>query len=166
MSIGRVLMSFALGISLTACLEPVEGGTEMGKSETVSTYDSKLAAELGADEYGMRNYVLCLLKTGPMDSKITEGAERQEIFAGHFANMTKLSAEKKLVIAGPFIDDEQMRGLYIFNVATIAEAEELVQTDPAVAAGIFVPELTKYYGSAALLEINKIHKSIQKTKIY
>ena len=55
-----------------------------------------------------------------------------KIFRGHFANMKKLAEEKKLVLAGPFVDDKEKRGLYIFNVETIEEARELVKTDPAV----------------------------------
>jgi len=79
--------------------------------------------------------------------------------------MKTLAEAKKLVLSGPFIEGEGKRGLYIFNVATIPEAEELVQSDPAVAAGIFVPEFTKYYGSAALMQIQDVHQTIQKTKI-
>lgn len=30
-----------------------------------SEYDARLAASLGADDYGMRQYVLVILKTGP-----------------------------------------------------------------------------------------------------
>jgi len=140
--------------------------SETGKlSPTESVYDADRADALGADEYGMRSYVMVILNTGPMDAEITDAEERAEIFKGHFANMTTLAEGKKLVLSGPFIEGEGRRGLYIFNVPTIEEAEVLVQSDPAVAAGIFVPEFTKYYGSAALMEIQEIHKTLQKTKI-
>ncbi|WP_416879496.1 YciI family protein, partial [Litorimonas sp.] len=82
-----------------------------------------------------------------------------------FSNMKTLAEEKKLVLAGPFVGDEEKRGLYIFNVQTIEEAKELVKTDPAVEAGIFVPEFTKYYGSAALMGVNETHLKIQKTAV-
>ena len=123
-------------------------------------YDAALAAEVGADDYGMRSYVFVVLKTGPAD--ITDKARRDELFAGHFASMGRLAEEGKLVLAGPFIDGGDMRGLYIYNVATIEEAEALVLNDPAVAAGIFTPEFTKYYGSAALMKINELHAKVQK----
>ncbi len=126
-------------------------------------YDAALAQELGADEYGMRSYVMTVLKTGP--AEISDPEERNRIFRGHFANMKTLAEEKKLVLAGPFVGDEEKRGLYIFNVQTIEEAEELVKTDPAVEAGIFVPEFTKYYGSAALMGLNEAHLRIQKTAV-
>ena len=125
-------------------------------------YDAELARKLGADERGMKTYVLCILKTGPKDAEI-KGKERQDIFAGHFANIGRLAEEGKLAVAGPFEkNDRSYRGLYIFNVSTIEEAEKLVVLDPAVKAGVFVPELTLWYASASLMATPEIHKRIQK----
>jgi uncharacterized protein YciI len=129
-----------------------------------SRFDAELAKRLGADERGMRMYVLCILKTGPKDAEI-KGDARKEIFAGHFANIERLAGEGKLAVAGPFgKNDKGYRGLYIFNVATIEEAEKLVVLDPAVKAGVFVPDLTPWYGSAAMLVVNDTHKAIEKPK--
>ncbi|MCA1734357.1 MAG: YciI family protein, partial [Acidobacteria bacterium] len=62
-----------------------------------------------------------------------------------------MAEEGKLSLAGPFgKNDKSYRGLYVFNVATVDEAEKLVVLDPAVKAGIFVAELTPWYGSAAV----------------
>jgi uncharacterized protein YciI len=129
-----------------------------------SRFDPDLAKRLGADERGMRMYVMCILKTGPKDAEI-KGDERKEIFAGHFANIGRLADEGKLVVAGPFAkNDRSYRGLYIFNVATIEEAEKLVVLDPAVKAGVFVPELTPWYGTAAMMVVNDTHKRLEKPK--
>jgi uncharacterized protein YciI len=126
------------------------------------TYDPELAKKLGADERGMKMYVLCILKTGPKDAEI-KGDERKKIFEGHFANIGRLADEGKLAAAGPFgKNDKSYRGLYIFNVATIDEAEKLVVLDPAVKAGVFVPDLTLWYGSAAMMVVNDTHKRIVK----
>ena len=128
------------------------------------SYDAELAKKLGADERGMKSYVLCILKTGPKDGEI-KGDARKEIFAGHFANIGRLSDEGKLAVAGPFgKNDKSYRGLYIFNVSTIEEAEKLVNLDPAVAAGVFVPDLTPWYGSAGLMVVTDTHKRIEKPK--
>jgi uncharacterized protein len=119
--------------------------------ETVKVFDQHLADSLGADELGMKNYVLVILKTGEMDAKITDKAIRDSLFAGHFSNMTTMEKEGKLVVAGPFGKNEHaFRGLFILNVKTVAEAEALSKTDPAVNAGIFKVELYPWYGSAAL----------------
>jgi hypothetical protein len=50
-------------------------------------------------------------------------------------------------------------------VTTIEEAKNLVATDPAVKAGIFDMELHPWYGSAALMQVGTLHRSIQKTSI-
>lgn len=125
-------------------------------------FDPELAKKLGADERGMKMYILCILKTGPKDAEI-KGEERKKIFEGHFANITRLADEGKLAVAGPFDDNSKSwRGLYIFNVATIAEAEKLVLLDPAVKAGVFVADLTPWYASAALMLVPETHKRIAK----
>lgn len=127
-------------------------------------FDAKLAERLGADERGMKTYVLCILKTGPNDATV-QGEERKKIFAGHFANISRLAEEGKLAVAGPFgKNDRSYRGLYIFNVPTVEEAEKLVMLDPAVEAGVFVPELTPWYGSAAMMLVNETHRKIEKPK--
>jgi uncharacterized protein len=127
-------------------------------------FDPDLAKKLGADERGMRMYVLCILKTGPKDAEI-KGDARKEIFAGHFANIGRLADEGKLSVAGPFgKNDKGYRGLYIFNVATIEEAEKLVVLDPAVKAGVFVPDLTPWYGTAAMMVVSDTHKRLEKPK--
>lgn len=133
------------------------------KTKTPENYDAELAQKLGADDYGMRQYVFVILKTG--SAEITDEKKRKELFAGHFSNMGKLAKEGKLVLAGPFMEGDEKRGLFVFDVKTIEEARELVKTDPAIAAGIFEVELTKWYGSAALMMTNEIHTKIQKTAI-
>lgn len=126
-------------------------------------FDALLAKKLEADEFGMKTYVFCILKTGSNTTATAE--ERQKYFEGHMANIKKLTEEKKLVLAGPFMkNDRNYRGIFIFNCATIEEAKALVETDPAVAAKIFDVELTLWYSSAALMMVNENHIKIAKTK--
>ncbi len=147
------------GLFLAACVTPSPAPLANAPVE----YDAALAEELGADEYGMKSYVMVVLKTGP--AEITDEDQRNEIFRGHFANIERLADAGILVFAGPFMNADDKRGLYIFNVTEIADAEALVETDPAVAAGIFVSEYTQFYGSAALMRIPDLHTRIQRTKI-
>ena len=48
------------------------------------------------------------------------------------------------------------------TMLTVEEAQALVDTDPAVSAGILVPEMTPWYGSASLMATPEIHKKIAK----
>ncbi len=65
--------------------------------------------------------------------------------------MDRLAAEKKLVAAGPFYEnDRQYRGLFLYDVKTLDEAREFLKGDPTVTSGIFDVELFMWYGSAAL----------------
>ena len=138
---------------------------EANKPQSNPKYNDVLAKKLGGDAYGMKSYVLVILTTGPNDEKITDKQERGKLFSGHFANMSRLAKESKLVLAGPLMEDKPKRGLLILNVKTLQEAEALVKTDPAVKAGVFNYEMTKYYGSAALMQISEIHETIQHKKI-
>lgn len=167
----KYLFVFMMAWSVTACgnksldakFEPVAGAGEEEQTmeTTTSGFNAELAKELGADAYGMRSYVFVTIKTGPNDATITDETERAELFKGHFENMGKWAEEGKLVLAGPFMDTPPKRGLFIFDVATIEEAQELVKDDPTVASGIFELEYAKYYGSAALKKVNEIHGTIQ-----
>jgi uncharacterized protein YciI len=126
------------------------------------TYDSVLAKKLGADEYGMKSYIFVLLKTG--SNNIEKGSARDSIFAGHMKNIGRLADAGKLIIAGPFEEnDKSFRGIFILNVKTIPEAKELLETDPAVHAKVLDAELYEWYGSAAIGEYLKIYKKIVKT---
>ncbi len=81
------------------------------------------------------------------------------------ANIERLGSQKKLAIAGPFGENDMaFRGLYIFNVATVEEAQKLTESDPAVKAGIFEAVLVPWYGSASLMATYDIHRKIAKPK--
>lgn len=119
-------------------------------------FDAALAQRLGADERGMRRYVLVVLKTGP--TRVPDGEERKAMFAGHFANITRLSEEGKLVLAGPFAQDPAgWRGLFLFAVEDVEEARRLTETDPVIVKGEMVAEYHPWYGSAAVMMLPEIH---------
>lgn len=132
-------------------------------AQNTSQYDEKLAQSLGADDYGMKSYVLVILKTG--STNLTDTAIIQEKFRGHMENIARLAEENKLVVAGPLgKNDLNYRGLFIFNTNSIETAELWVKTDPAVEAGLLDYELFNWYGSAALPAYLETHQKITKVK--
>jgi len=127
-----------------------------------NTYDESLAKKLGADEYGMKMYILVILKSGTNTSETK--AKTDSLFAGHMANMGKMVEMKKLVIAGPMGKNEKnYRGIFVLNSNSIDEAKQLLESDPAIKAKLLEPELYNWYGSAALAEYLPFHDKIQKT---
>lgn len=131
----------------------------MKAQQLTDGYDSALAKKLKADDYGMKNYILVLLKPGSNSvDKVTEDS----IFNGHLNNIGRLANEGKLVLAGPFGKNDLYRGLFILNVISLEEANNLLATDPAIKAKLLEPEMYLWYGTAALQEITPLHKKLQK----
>ena len=127
-------------------------------------YDSTLAKKLGADDYGMKSYVFVILKTG--SNTTTDQVFIDSCFSGHMANIVRLVNEGKLIVAGPLgKNDNTYRGIFIFNVSTIEEARELVQSDPAINSKLLDADLYNWYGSAALPEYLGAALKIGKYKI-
>ena len=128
------------------------------KQAEVAEFDSAAAAKYGADQYGMNKYVMAFLNKGP--NRDLEPDKAMELQMAHMENIGKMADAGKLVLAGPFLGDGDLRGIYIFNVETLEEAEALTNTDPAIQAGSLKLELKEWYGTAALVPVNDIHKTV------
>ena len=116
---------------------------------TEKKFDAELAKRLGADDYGMKSYILVILKTG--GNTTTDKRFIDSCFAGHMSNMGVMVKAGKLVVAGPIGKNEKSyRGIFILNAKDFEEAKELLKGDPAVKEGLLDAELYNWYGSAAL----------------
>ena len=73
------------------------------------------------------------LKKGP-NRKDGDGdkPEIQELQKAHLANINRLADLKKLVAAGPFGDEGELRGIFVFRVNSLQEAQDLAATDPMI----------------------------------
>ena len=65
---------------------------------------------------------LAFLTRGPKWTP-TESPELEELQKAHLANIQRLATMKKLVVAGPFDDEGNLRGIFVFRVDTLAEAK-------------------------------------------
>lgn len=132
-------------------------------SDTAAVYDPALAAELGADDYGMSSYVMAFLRSGP--NRDVDSATAAELQRAHLDNIIRMADDGDLLVAGPFGDAGDLRGIYIFDVETVEEARALTETDPAIRAGLFEMELHPWYGPAAMRALYDISQRVQKEGI-
>ena len=127
-------------------------GQTKDTKNTNPNFDKTLADKLGADDYGMKSYFLVILKTGTNTS--TDKELVNQSFRVHLENINKLVKDEKLIVAGPLGKNEKnYRGIFILNnLKTIAEAKELLITDPAIKNKFLDYDIISWYGSAALSE--------------
>ena len=78
---------------------------------------------------------------------LTEGAtEREaEVLGEHFAYLSRLTDQGTVLMAGRTLDaDERTFGIAVFVADTAAEAETIMNNDPAVMHGVMRAELFPY----------------------
>ncbi len=95
----------------------------------------------------IKQFWFVMLTKGPHRDQ--DSAEAAKIQEGHIANITKLYNEGKLKVAGPFGDDGDWVGLFIFDCKTKKEVEKLVKSDPAIVAGRLEYDIHPWYTSPA-----------------
>ena len=152
---------FILLFALFSCFLSFAQSENTNSNEIV--YNAEKAKKYGADDYGMKKYVFAFLKRGPNRDLSKEKAA--ELQAAHLQNIGRMAQEGKLVLAGPFFGNDDLRGIYIFDVGSLEEAQKLTETDPAIQAGSLVMELKEWYGTAALMEVNEIGLTLAKKSI-
>ena len=104
------------------------------------TENTSEAAEQFEVPQNMIVYYLRLLKRGPLWTP-EETPEVERLQAAHLAYGRKLREAGKLIINGPLLDNGDLRGVGIFRVGSLEEAQALSDADPAVLAGRLISEL-------------------------
>jgi uncharacterized protein YciI len=112
----------------------------------------------------MKHYILVILKTGPAKTDRKDTVD--SLFKGHMENIQRMAAAGKLMVAGPIKkNDKAYRGIFILNVKTTEEANELLAKDPAIKEKLLEAELFQWYGSAALPLYLPFHEKVEKKKM-
>jgi uncharacterized protein len=92
----------------------------------------------------LKQYYFVMLVKGPRRDEI-DSLTLAKIQEGHMANINKMAESGKLQIAGPFGDDGNWRGIFIFDVATEDEVIELLKDDPAIQSGRLAYEIHPWW---------------------
>jgi uncharacterized protein YciI len=92
------------------------------------------------------SYQVVILRAGDNAAQISR-EQVMEIQKQHLAHLHQMGEAGKMVIAGPFGDqqDRSFRGMCIYRVGSIDEARKLAEDDPAVKAGRLRVEVMTWY---------------------
>lgn len=94
-------------------------------------------------EEQIRKYYFVMLTRGTNRSQ--DSATAAKLQEGHLANINRLYKEGKIKVAGPFGDNGNWRGIFIFDCETEEEVKKLLDTDPMIAAGRLAYEVHPWY---------------------
>ncbi len=120
--------------------------TKNNSGKPVAAKSKKPAVKKKSEQqYEMKKYFMVFLKKGP--NRTQDSATSAEIQNGHMAHLNKMADEGKMDLAGPFMDDGEIRGICVYNVATLKDVEELTAQDPAVKAGRLIVEIHPWYSA-------------------
>ena len=95
------------------------------------------------DEGEMKTYVMVFLKEGP--NRKQTAIEVGKIQKEHLDHLTSMYQEGMLLMAGPFEDENKIKGVLIMSQNQIEEAKARVEEDPAIKAGRLVAEYHLWY---------------------
>ena len=107
---------------------------------------SAATAATAPEEYEMAAYQVAFYRKGPAWTPSTT-PEHQKLQAEHMAHIGKMADTGKLIIAGPFTDNGDLRGMLIFRLDSPEEAKALAEQDPAVKAGRLVLEWHPWFAA-------------------
>ncbi len=100
-------------------------------------------------EFNLKQYYFVMLTKGENSGKLDSATSSRAII-GHLKNIKKMQDEGKLDIVGPFGDNGNWRGIFIFNLPKQTDVEELLKNDPAIQAGMFKYEIHPWWSEKGL----------------
>lgn len=99
-------------------------------------------------EWAMRQYVVAFLYKGP--NPVEDPEESKKVMKGHLANIQRLHDEGKVILAGPYLSNTDLRGYFLFDTDSVEAARAWCETDPAISAGVFRIDLHPWYSAKGI----------------
>ena len=91
----------------------------------------------------IKQYWFVMLLKGPKRDQ--DSVTAAKIQQGHMANINRLYNAGKLKVAGPFGDDGNWLGIFIFDSPSKEEVEKDLKTDPAIESGRLNYDIRPWY---------------------
>ncbi|HSI68798.1 MAG TPA: YciI family protein [Gillisia sp.] len=99
--------------------------------------------EEGDTTFLMQQYYIVFLKAGKNRSQ--DSTEVTRLQQEHMAHLSRMYKEGFSSLTGPMGDDGELRGIVIYNTATLREADSLAKLDPMVQAGRLEVEVKPWW---------------------
>lgn len=99
--------------------------------------------EESGDTIIMQQYFMAFLKRGP--NREWTKQESDSLQGLHRAHLSRMYEEGYADISGPFGDDQDVRGITVYNVPTWKMADSLANMDPSVQAGSLMIEVRPWW---------------------
>lgn len=93
--------------------------------------------------YLMQQYYIAFLKSG--ENRSQDSLETAQLMEQHLAHLSRMSREGYASLIGPMGDEGEIRGIAVYNTATLQEADSLAKLDPMVQAGRLEVEVRPWW---------------------
>ncbi len=84
-------------------------------------------------KWTMKKHHLVLLRRGTQTGQ--PSSEAQKLQLDHLWHIRRMMDEGKMLAAGPFLNNGELRGIFVFNTESAEEAKAWAEADPMVKAG-------------------------------
>lgn len=96
-----------------------------------------------SSKHVMKQYYFVMLTKG--NNRTQDSITVAQIQKAHLENIDRLAKAGKIIVAGPFGDDGNWRGIFIFDATSFEEVKELLQTDEAIKSGRLTYEIHPWW---------------------